>query len=339
VLGTSNAGKTRLAYEAIHQTLPEWSVLVWSPTYRSAADLPPINDFRGRDVILFVDNVPNYAPAAPAIQTATTSTSEGAGTTVSTTATLASPEADTLLTLYQRAEQHASRLAIVATCRIDGMSEHRAEGALRWLFNLLTPIRVTTFSESPEDPRSKEIIAEFVEAGSMHVEDWNGKIGSLVLGFSDKRQQFDMLLSEGSPAVTVLCAMKLLDHSGITDHTARRLRAICADILRKPVLRDAEEVWLAACRELDRLEFVRLERNESDDADDTEVRALVIRKDGYFDQVIACYGRDDDLPRSDDSDLKRDRTKQSACCLLLKTRPPFLIWQTGTSTFPTSPVR
>ena len=60
VVGEANAGKTRLALEVIKQALPDWAVLRWSEAF-TAADLPEPSALPSGRLVLFLDDMPNYA--------------------------------------------------------------------------------------------------------------------------------------------------------------------------------------------------------------------------------------------------------------------------------------
>jgi len=277
ILGAPNAGKTRLAFEALRRALPNWSVLVWSEANTDPNAIPPVAAFRDRDLILFLDDLPKFASTSPSVDVA--------GRTL---APIANPVASTLQALYRRAKQHARHLAIVATCRTDPDSERRFHTTLPWLEGILLPIRLPTFPDRADDPTAAHIIAEFASAGSAHTGDWNGTLGSLVLGFREKREQYGTLQRDLPAAVSILCAMKLLVRSGIAEHTEQRVRAVCAGVFHEISLRDDGRAWRSARQVLVDTEFVRL-ASASESASDADGLALVMRKDAYFDAIVTCY--------------------------------------------------
>ena len=141
-----------------------------------------------------------------------------------------------------------------------------------------------------KDPKTRRVIVTFKEHGSIHRERWDGTLGSLVLGLSTKRAQYEGLKLRQSAATTVLRAMKLLMLARIYAHTERRLRAVCAGVFRQRAIAHEDVVWQDAVDELLRLQFVRIFEHESASADAGSV-TLVIRKDVYFDprKVITDY--------------------------------------------------
>ena len=63
ILGIANAGKTRLAFEALTQTLPDWNVLLWNATYDALSKVPVPTTSRGSGLVVFIDDLQEYVPA------------------------------------------------------------------------------------------------------------------------------------------------------------------------------------------------------------------------------------------------------------------------------------
>ena len=59
IFGEANAGKTRLALEAIKAALPEWFLLNWRPNFTSDY-IPPSELLQERKLILFLDDLQDY---------------------------------------------------------------------------------------------------------------------------------------------------------------------------------------------------------------------------------------------------------------------------------------
>src|SRR5204863_5414001 len=59
IFGEANAGKTRLALEAMKEVLPEWFLLNWRPDYTSD-NIPPPELLLERKFILFLDDLQDY---------------------------------------------------------------------------------------------------------------------------------------------------------------------------------------------------------------------------------------------------------------------------------------
>ena len=114
-------------------------------------------------------------------------------------------------------------------------------------------------------------------------DEWNGTIGSLVLGLGRLHEEYVELDKRHSPGVPVLHAMKLLRLGGIPTLTGKRVRAICDQILHEPTLAAQGKLWDEALAELDRVQFVFI---TPDDTGDTR---LTIRKDDYFRYVVNDY--------------------------------------------------
>ena len=147
---------------------------------------------------------------------------------------------------------------------------------------------IPTFNRDEESLEAREIIADFANEGEIR-DEWNGTLGSLVLGLGRKRQQYRDLVNQHNPdnsAVPVLRAMKLLTIGGVLDLTGSRVRAVCDQILHRPALAVLGEAWDNALEELKRLEFVAI--TPTDDGD----MRLAILKDDYFKYVVDDYPED-----------------------------------------------
>ncbi|MFI5277782.1 MAG: tetratricopeptide repeat protein, partial [Ktedonobacterales bacterium] len=276
VLGEANAGKTRLALEALIATLPDWRTLIWSEAATSA-DAQKVAGLPDEQLVVFIDDLQRYAPM----------TQRGADGRMTA---LASNPAAILRDLISAIT--ARTLVIVATCRSEDEQPTHAE--LSWLFDKLMEVRVPQFSANTADHDSQRVIAAFATHGATHLGDWDGSLGSLVLGLSTKRAQYEILATQRHPAVDVLRAMKLLTAAEVYQHTERRLRAVCAGVFHDQMIATRARAWEDAYRELLRLQFARIAEDASDD-DDGAI-TLVIRKDTYFDadKVITDYPNPDD---------------------------------------------
>ena len=164
IIGEANSGKTRLALEALKQTLPDLPVLRWSEAY-TAAELPELEAIPSSGLVLFLDDLPNYAPL----------TQRGP---VGQAVTLFSNPAATLRALLESLPVRP--LVIVATCRQE--DEERTQAELGWLFRQVHLIKLPHFNADVEDPEAQSIIADFHDHGATHLADWDGTLGSLVLG-------------------------------------------------------------------------------------------------------------------------------------------------------------
>ena len=275
VTGAANAGKTRLGLEALIAALPDWDTLVWN-VGDGESRIPSAQQLEGRSVAVFLDDAQNYAAGGDSA-----SGSDGR----SAQASVAGPGA-TLRTLYQRVCQDAAHVVIVATCRRE--DQKAAEGSLGWFFEKLDEVAIPTFNRDEGSLEARDIIAEFAEQGAIR-DEWNGTLGSLVLGLGRKRQQYRDLVNQhnpDNPAVPVLRAMKLLTIGGVLDLTGSRVRAVCDQILHRPALAVSGEAWDNALEELKRLEFSAIIPT-----DDGDMR-LAILKDDYFKYVVDDYPAD-----------------------------------------------
>jgi tetratricopeptide (TPR) repeat protein len=267
ILGTANAGKTRLAFEALTQTLPDWNVLFWNATYdtKSKVLVPTVS--RRSGLVVFIDDLQEYV--------------SGDGSDAYGSGFLSDTRSATLVAFLQ-SMQTAKHLVVVATCRLE--DEMRVGARLRWLFDQLKVITLQRFRVEVTDPESATIIDLFQQHGAINVGDWDGTLGSLVLGLYKKQSQYEQLVQSHHPAVAVLRAMKLLSLAFITVHTYSRIQGVCTGVLKESTLKDGTKTWQESVDLLTLLEFVTEEKDKV-----SGTYALVIRKDTYFDKVITDY--------------------------------------------------
>jgi hypothetical protein len=128
------------------------------------------------------------------------------------------------------------------------------------------------------------VIESFSAAGASHIDEWDGTLGSLVLGLGDKRSQY-LAHRERLPAM-ILRAMKLLVAAVTHAHTVERLRAMCIGVFGITEFPAHAASWRSAVRRLVDEQFVTEEHSA-----ETDSRELRIRKDSYFEQVITNYPR------------------------------------------------
>ncbi|GHO95422.1 hypothetical protein KSF_054700 [Reticulibacter mediterranei] len=265
ILGEANAGKTRLAFEALTHTLPQWPVLRWRPDYTIENIL--LKEIQhNKHLVIFIDDLQDYV-----------SNQGGSG---SEKALINDPRTTRLLSLVETTFQNVHKVVIVATCRLEDETQVKAE--LGQLITKLTVIQLHRFDGDITNPKVAGIIADFQKHGSSHREDWDGTLGSLVLGLSTKESEY--LKLQNTPAATVLHAMKLLARVNMSTYTKRYLRTICADIFNEKDILTNEKIWQEAINQLIIKQFITeeiAERNHD--------ITLAIRKDSYFNQVITNY--------------------------------------------------
>ena len=257
ILGVANAGKTRLAFEVVKKVLPNWRVLIWRPDDPQ----PSIGQLENQDVLIFVDDLQEHAPSEVRY-------SRGAVQSLDTRAL-------DLRKMEQLVRSQARQVILVGTCRSE--DEVRARARLGWLFAEVETVAVPLFPM--QGPVAEQVIHEFQQQALKRMNDWDGTVGSLVLGLSAKRQSYAELAADRDPAVRVLQAMKLLSLAGIEAHTAARLQTICSQVFRQTELAK-DNIWQEAVEKLTLMQFVTEGRKDE---------ALIIRKDTYFDQVITDY--------------------------------------------------
>ena len=109
--------------------------------------------------------------------------------------------------VYGRAKQ----AIILATCRSEERT--RVEAQFGWLFEELAIVEVPDLLTFPSELQA-EIVERFKRLGARHTDEWDGKLGSLVLGLSRKHFQYEDLVQQGGLSVGILHAMKLLQKAG-----------------------------------------------------------------------------------------------------------------------------
>jgi hypothetical protein len=240
ILGVANAGKTRLAFEVVKKVLPTWRVLIWRPDDPQ----PSIGQLEDQVVVIFVDDLQEHAPrqvrySAGSVQSLDT-------------------RALDLRKMEQLVRSHAHQVILVATCRSE--DEVQARAYLGWLFAEVDSVAVPVFPM--QGPVAEQVIHEFQQQALKRMTDWDGTMGSLVLGLSAKRQSYAELAADRDPAVRVLQAMKLLSLAGIETDTAARLQTICAQVFRQTDLAK-DDIWQDAVEKLTRMQFVTTRHSSS----------------------------------------------------------------------------
>jgi len=256
IYGESNAGKTRLALETLQRTLPFWPVLRWKPVDTMDDNLI-IEVCKNERLVIFIDDLQDFVPSQ----------------------IIDDSRSMKLISLLEDLFQFVQSVVIVATCRTE--DKYRVEGFLSKLFLQLTEINIPTFSLNKQDPQTKKIFAEFRKQGDIKDEDWDGTLGSLVLGLSTKKSQYLKLADLQPFDVQVLKAMKLLRRANTIEHTVQRIQAVCAGVFGKEELQKIE-IWRETVEHLTSMQFVMVDNSEPEEL-------LVIRKDIYFEEVITNY--------------------------------------------------
>ncbi len=256
MLGVSNAGKTRLAFEVLKETLPNWYAMVWRPD-----DKEPPATIKGKNLVVFIDDLQDHAPAEAFDP-------RGSVQTLDTRATA-------LQKMLQTARSEAAAMIIVATCREE--HEIRTRARMEALFDELEIVNVPLFPI--QGVQAEEIKREFQQQAIQRARDWDGTLGSLVLGLTTKRQSYYELVTNRAPESIILRSMKLLLLGGIENHTETRVRTACARVFYRSDL-EQDKTWYDSVQNLINLQFVTDELGEN---------TLVIRKDSYFDLVITDY--------------------------------------------------
>jgi hypothetical protein len=248
LLGESNAGNTRLALESLKQILPEWSLLRWQP-YFTSNHIPPIQVLREKSLVLFLDDLHEYvSPRIPALGVMNTRDGPYLGLPPS----YENPHVTALRALLETLLQTASSVVIVATCRSEYLESVNAELGDHLLIRL-RKLTLPSFSPNWEEPRVKLILAAFQQEGPIHQNDWDGTIGSLVLGLSRKHDQYVNLPEY---ARIVLKAIKLLAHAAIFAYPEQYLRKICISIFPRAGNLQEDHLWQDTIEMLLRNQFL-----------------------------------------------------------------------------------
>lgn len=266
IVGESNVGKTRLAYEAARRCLPEWHALVWR--HGATIDDLPLEQMRGCDLVVFVDDLHEYVPQQQ----------EDHADEVAL-AVAANPETTALAAMLDlvREPGHARRVAIIATCRGAPYEQNVRSSQLRGLFTELEVARLNALPTNTANPLVAKLLRDLAAHGEIEEEFFDGTVGSLLLRLNEKHNQFLQL--GDSPEAWLLRSMKLLYRAGSFRQTERRVAAVAAGVYGETALRDNAAVWRQARDTIVQLGFVSLEFMR-------EELTLVIRKDVYFDWVI-----------------------------------------------------
>jgi tetratricopeptide (TPR) repeat protein len=284
ILGPTNAGKTRLADQLIRQNLGDWSVLVWN-TSLAPNDLPSSSKLHGKNLAVFIDDLQQYI----AFDGKDRSEARDIGATGRHEVDVrSSSRYGQLQGMLYRLESDVKQLVIVTT--FDG-DIFKAKGTLDWLIDDLAVIQIPSFSKDPEDPQAKAIIGSFARQGAPYsAADWDGTIGSLILGPKRRQNEYARLANSGDSAAAILKAMKLLSVAGITNYTDKRIRSVCRAVFGADALDSDDNAWQEA---MQRLVGAQLVARTQDNL------GLEIEKDNYFNTIVTDYlAQDDDSART-----------------------------------------
>jgi tetratricopeptide (TPR) repeat protein len=268
IFGESNAGKTRLALEILIQTLPKWFVLRWRPDSTINSDFTK-EIANCKQLAVFIDDLQDYASIEM----------PNAGPVI------------TLRTLFETLYQFKHQVVFIVTCRSE--DENSVRASLDWLIIQLKAIIIPTFSVNTKDSQVVKTISEFQNRGNIHIEDWDGTLGSLVLGLSTKKAEYLKLSKHYPLSKVILQAMKLLKEALVTEFTEQLIRITSTDALGAEELQK-DSTWREAVDYLALLQFIIIE-------DHSKQRVIGIRQDTYFDKVITDY-----LQTDQPSQVKRD---------------------------------
>jgi hypothetical protein len=226
VTGRPTLGKTRFAWEALRDTLPDALFVNWP--HGGAPDF----DFTltsGKTVTLWLDNLQEYANDR---------------------------EAPALNGLPARFSGSRARLIVVATSR-DGPDLKDVTDKLAPLFRRLIALPLADITPTETDTLAAQLEREgqTVDRGAA-----DGTPGALLLDVAAMRDQRYPALPDGARAV--LKAMKLLRSAGTYDYPARRVGAVARGVFTLAAGRGA---WDAAVDALVQSDFARQGRAVDED--------------------------------------------------------------------------
>lgn len=291
ITGEANAGKTRLAYEAVTSTLPDWDILQWHAAY-TLDNIPPREVLDNRRVVLWVDDLHEYTSLGPVAGVLAASGAH---------APALATRAETLLALVLAVRRANASSILVMTCRTPHLQKVRQAFGPDFL-EQVSQISIPTFAGERESEEAQHIIQLFERAreaqpsdasAEVRADDWDGTLGSLLLGLQRREDVYRSLADSSDPAVIVLRAMKLLTRAGTTDHTAPRLQTVCSEVFGHKDLGLPGDRWYHSISTLLEYGFVtrtvvQLPQDEIGHPPKTE-EIYVIRKDSYFERVVTDY--------------------------------------------------
>lgn len=275
LLGEANAGKTRLALEAVKQALPEWWLLRWQPYYTDKY-IPSTQLLKEKSLVLFLDDLHDYVST----RSSTPKTIFSENDTYPGIASLfENPRIATLRALIEILLQVPQNIVIVATCRSEYLESVNAELGDHLLIRLKS-LRLPNFNSDPEDSQAKQIIATFQQKEHIHLEEWDGTIGSLVLGLSRKHDQYAALPEH---VQIVLKAVKLLAKAAIFFYPEPYVRKVCIGIFPKAQSLQEDGLWQDSIDLLLKKQFI-IDFSQMNDEPN-----IAIRSDSYLEKVISDY--------------------------------------------------
>jgi tetratricopeptide (TPR) repeat protein len=275
-LGESNAGKTRLALESIKQVLSGWLLLRWQPYY-TINHIPPIQTIKDKSLVLLLDDLQEYLSVQiPEIKTI----SPKDNLYLNMTSQLENPSIIALRELLETLLQVTPNIVIVATCRTEYLEKLNAELGEHLLIRL-RKLYLPSFNSNSENFQAKQVITAFQKKGNIYLEDWDGTIGSLILGLSRKYEQYIVLPRH---VQAILKTIKLMAYAAIFKYPEQYIRRICIAIFPDGDILHEEVFWQASVEQLLQKQFLMEAYDKTD-----ERLALTIRSDLYLEKVISDY--------------------------------------------------
>lgn len=275
-LGESNSGKTRLALESMKQVLSEWFILRWQPYY-TTNHIPSMQAIREKSLVLFLDDLHEYVSVQNS-EKRTTYTKDNLYSGIAPP--LENPCVVVLRELLAILLQVTPNIVIIATCRTEYLEKLNAEFGEHLLIRL-GKLYLPSFTSDFENFQTISVIEAFRQKGHIYLDDWDGTIGSIVLGLSRKYEQYTALPRN---VQIILKAIKLLAYVAIFNYPEEYIRRICIAIFPDADNLHDEVLWQAATGLLLQKQFIMETYNET-----AGRLALTIRSDSYLGKVISDY--------------------------------------------------
>ncbi len=193
IFGKPAQGKTRLAWEAMHAELGNWTLVRWLHTAQVQFDFATQ---RGNKIILWLDDLHEYA----------------------------NPNESVIINdLPRRFIEEGATLIVIATCR-DGEDQLQATKYLGNLLEQLIPVTLEDISADEALNLAEVLTQEGLEVSS---DEFDGTPGSLIFGLQRMTTRY---LNLTPSAQIVLKAMKLLHSAQIHTFTEKRVKNVSHNV-------------------------------------------------------------------------------------------------------------
>lgn len=227
ITGVANSGKTRLAYEVMKKLLSAWYLTICQPDLT----LPSFEEMRNKSIVILVDDLQDYLPTLAYNETGRVQAIDS--------------RSHRLQSYILGVRSVAKECILIVTCREE--ERNLANIHFNWLFNQARIISLPVFSGDQYDETS--ILQLFSEHGARYIDEWDGTLGSIVLGLNVKVGQYYELVINRDPCAIVLHALKLLSSITVRRFTQERLRQVAVKVFNQPDFRQ-DQHWDHAVQHL-----------------------------------------------------------------------------------------